>query len=500
MPFTRIKSSLWISLILLLSSESSMALSSGVATVADEQFASENYEFAMDAYWELAAADNPKAYYQLGVMHYRGLGIPADELKALIWFSLAAEHQYRNAQELVDKLTREMNPSHLEGIEVLVQRAKSDATDQLLFKQNRPLINVAGLTTPIRFADYENLEAVELQLNLTDEYSNFGLVYSGPEDPLQGFNGDNSMGANEDLFTGFPFFLVAEYDVATDGSVRNITELQSGGSIEAGVRDLSLNTMPVPTFDGAPVHFFSRAYMGIANYNKHRIRNEYRFFYRNVKDLVEKHRQTDSAEGRYNLAMVLMYFPWVDREPGLVDAVLKSAAEEGHPLAMYEYGAKQYREQRDPGQAINWIYQAAKKGVTSAKYRLGRLLTDSPWVVADEGKALFWLGEAASEGHVAAQLKQADLKLFARDAKHIDVIGAVELLASTAATQMDNPEYQYLKAMTHFKKQPREMPKTFLHIRRAIGLGRDLNWDVSEWESLLMGWTGEGYITLEELY
>ncbi|MCA0900797.1 SEL1-like repeat protein [Microbulbifer agarilyticus] len=475
-----------------------MASPVNLSAAADEQFANENFEFAMETYTELAASDDPKAYYQLGVMHYKGLGVKVDELQALVWFSLAAGHQYQNANELVEKLTSQMDPSHLEGLEILVQRAKLNAVKQPLFKQNRPQLSQGRLATKIEFGDYESLEAVELELNLTDEYSNFGLGYVGSEDPLQGFDGDNSLGTNEGIFGGFPFFLVAEYDVAIDGSVRNISALQSGGSTAAGVRDLSLNTMPIPTFEGAPVHFFSRTHMGIAGYNKYRIRNEYRFFYRNVKDLVEKYRQADSAEGRYNLAMALMYFPWVEREAGAVGEALASSAQDGYPPAMYEHGAKLYREQQDPEQAVNWIYKAAAKGVTAAQYRLGRMLIDSPWVVADEGKALFWLGEAASDGHVAAQLKQADLKLFARDSQHIDVVGAVELLASIAAKQMENPEYHYLKAMTHFKKQPREMPKTLLHIRRAIDLGHDLNWDVSEWEDLLMGWTGEGYITTEE--
>ncbi|MCU4677052.1 hypothetical protein N7931_15570 [Catenovulum sp. 2E275] len=50
--------------------------------------------------------------------------------------------------------------------------------------------------------------------------------------------------------------------------------------------------------------------------------------------------------------------------------------------------------------------------------------------------------------------------------------------------------------MVNFKKEPRDLKQTVVHIREAIDLADDLNWDVNDWQKMLAGWTSDGTVTV----
>jgi TPR repeat protein len=260
-----------------------------------------------------------------------------------------------------------------------------------------------------------------------------------------------------------------------------------------------MNNLPKPTFNDQGVSFINRTYLGIANYNRFRMRKQYSSLYKAMRSLTDKLSESDSAKDQYSYGMALMHFPWLSQESGEVNKLLKGAAESGYALAKYEYGLKLYREQKELKQAVYWLFEAAKNDLNQAQYRLARILLDSPWVIHDENKALFWLEQAASQGHLTSKLKSAEIKLLSTDETLQDVNGAIAYLTEIAEQQNENPQYKYLQAMAAAKQQNRELTKAVRAIRVAIKLGKSLNWDVTSWQAQLKSWTSGGSVYVQDL-
>lgn len=196
--------------------------------------------------------------------------------------------------------------------------------------------------------------------------------------------------------------------------------------------------------------------------------------------------------------MALQSFTWLTQEEGKVEQRLQDLSKQGHPLAMLEYGLKLYREQKDIPKAIEWISLAGSYGVSRAEYRLGKLLTTSPWVTYDEKKALFWFESTVKKGHIPATLKTIELKLTANDKSLHDQDRAEVLLERIAAAQTANPEYFYLLALSHKNRENRDYTQVISNLEKAIFMGQTKNWNVEEWQDLLAKLTrGNVYISDE---
>ncbi|MEH6551258.1 MAG: hypothetical protein V7711_00015 [Pseudomonadales bacterium] len=89
--------------------------------------------------------------------------------------------------------------------------------------------------------------------------------------------------------------------------------------------------------------------------------------------------------------------------------------------------------------------------------------------------------------------------MLAKSPDHINVEEAGEILADIAEAQSDNPEYQYLMAISFSKMEPRQLSKTVTHMHAAIYMGKELNWDVSDWEKQLDVWTTGGQVYIEQV-
>lgn len=470
---------------------------------ADSYFSKQQYELALQAYFQAAETVEPKAYYQLGVMHYKGLGIAADNIKALVWFSMAADHHYDNSVEIVNNLIANVDPEEKPKINELIKSSQRLYVQQAVYRKHRPELNENNLKNRIQFGEYENISEVDINTDdgLEDSLNMFMASQSGGSD-VEGFEGftnyDTLESANE-LSNAGPYFLIADYDIAPDGSIRNIIQVKTKGEVESAKYDLTLNSLPKPTFNDENVHFINRTYLGIARYNRFRMKREYYSFFKSIRSLADRLSESNSAVDQYSYGMVLMNFPWINQEEGDVNKLLKSAAERGYALAKYEYGLKLYREQKELKQAVYWLFEAAKNKHNQAQYRLGRIFMDSPWVQNDEKKALYWLEQAASQGHVFAKQKVAEIKLLAKDDQLHDVEGAFVYLLEIANQQESDPEFNYLQAVALSKMENRQLAKAVQLIRLAIDLGEDLNWDVSPWQARLKKWTSGGQVTIQEL-
>lgn len=507
MLFRITKFKLLISLYILLMTP--VAASASNIFVGDNYFLQKQYDLATKEYLAVAEVGNPRAYYQLGVIHYQGLGTETDGLKALIWFSLAAEHYYENSVEIVEQLLAQVPEEQQQRAITLVNSFRESFGKKIVDSKYYPELLVHNLKQKIHFGDQKDDQDIEafiedefdmdLPFDEAFEQDSFDDSFDeDEEDSGLNFQDTSAQTSSNSLLNG-PYFLIADYDIAPDGSIRNISPVQTMGYPKKGLDNLSTNTLPIPKFVGQGVHFVNRSYLGMASFDKFRMRNEHPYLYNRIRRMVRKLAKSDLPKDVYQQAMMLMNFPWLTQEAGDVDKLLKSAAEQGYALAKYEYGLKLYREQNDLKQAIYWISAATKQGNSQAMYRLARIFLDSPWVVSDEKKALFWLEQATEQDHLHAKLKLAEIKLLAKDEKLHDVTAALVYLNELTQEQESNPKYHYLQAMAHVKMQPRQLSKAVSFIREAIDMGEDYNWDVAPWQQQLKKWTSGGRVTIQEL-
>jgi len=201
--------------------------------------------------------------------------------------------------------------------------------------------------------------------------------------------------------------------------------------------------------------------------------------------LSKKLKKSENINDQYQYVMALFNFPWLKQEEGEAIDKLKSLARRGHPGAMYEYGFKLYREQTDIPNAIMWLSQSSSYGLARAEFRLGKMLISSPWVVKDEAKALHWFESALKKDFPAAAIAAADLRLNAENESLHKVSKAIEYLDMAANSQKKNPEFYYLNAISHLKRENRNFVEVVKNLKKAINLGEQYSWDVSAWESLL---------------
>jgi uncharacterized protein len=465
--------------------------------VSDRQFTEKNYTQAIQGYKLAAKVGNPHAYYQLGNMYYQGLGTQQDIVNALINFSLAAEQDFHNAQKLMDKLVNALSPeSKMQVTNILAEHLALHGQESIN-KKYFPIINHENLTTKFTFDG-----SVELQT----------VFY--PEDiDMDDYNGDEGASgfydAEEDEITGEDSltllissprapFLIIDHDIHSDGSVRYTNEVQKFGLYLQLLNSFTLFGNAKPEFNGMPSHFSTRSYLGAASYNRFTLLRENEAIYGTILKLVRRFKKSSSIEDEFNLAMLMLNFPWIEQEDLEAESKLLKLAKQGHSPAMFEYGFKLYREQREIPQAIKWIAEASKYGLVRAEYRLATLLQNSPWVVPDEQKALFWYQSAMRKNDMSAAIRATEILLTASDESLRDMDLAIEYLNNMEDSQDNNPEFHYLKALTYRTGQQRDISLTVRHLKRAIMKAQMANWDTTDWDDLLSRIvTGNVYVTDE---
>lgn len=486
----------------------------------DALYQQNNFEQALTAYIAAAEMGSPHVYYQLGAMYYKGQGTKPNYLSALLWFSLAAEYQFSDSEKIFNQLFDNIDEKDKTNIHTLIDDFKQKYGKQKIHDKYLPELITANLEKTVTFGgegSYETendasdkLFGITSSNKLTDdEFDDFNdLDDADPFAIFDDLDAVDEENEDENQTEGggaliqdapekknpldLPYLAVIDYDVAPDGSIRNINKIYSegrAGNIKTAMYDYSLLTLGKPTFDGKRVNFINRGYIGINRYDLMEIRGKHKDIYDWVRRSVRKLEKSDSSHDKYKLAMLMQYYPWFPQEKGQSVSLLKELAELGHVNSQYEYGLYLYREQTDVAEAIKWLSLAGQFGMADAQYRLARILQESPWVVTDERKALFWYENAAKKGHSAAILKTAELKLLANDESLRNQAEAIDILNNIEQVQSKNPDYNYLVAVSHLDGKFRDFTKVVKYLRFAISRGRTLNWDVSKWEEQLSQWT-----------
>ncbi|MCU4677053.1 hypothetical protein N7931_15575 [Catenovulum sp. 2E275] len=398
-------------------------------TQADQYFQQKQYDLAKVDYLTLAETGSAHAFYQLGVLYLNGLGVEKSQLKALLWFDLAAEQSFLDSKQIVADLLKNTPDESKAKIQVLSDTFKQSYGWQVVHNRYFAVIDHNKISQKVYFAELDEQGNPHIS-DKQDFVDSVGIETNN--DAVMGFD-DSSLAEGEDIQSDFffsrptmqdirsrPFYAVIDYEIARDGSSRNLELNQSvtetNQAYQEALADLSEHKSDaVPFFESDKTLFINRSYIGLASYTKAKIQNQYEDLYSWLFRKTRLWKRSEDLTDQYHYAMALSTFNWLDKDGKELDQVLDKLAKVGHPLAQFEYGLKLYREQTDIERGIFWISEAAKAGVSRAQYRLGRILLDSPWVKSDEHKALFWFENAADKAYVHAYLSVAELKLLAQD-------------------------------------------------------------------------------------
>ncbi|MCF2948844.1 sel1 repeat family protein [Paraglaciecola aquimarina] len=456
---------------------------------ANDDFKDKQYDLAFQEYKQGAQVGNSHAYYQLGVMYSKGLGVEPDLVNSILYFSLAAEQNYSQANEILDLMLSNLDTNQLTEVHALLDEFKQN--QDVFTQQFMPEIIEENLAHKVTFDGKPELEK-KFFIDLDEE--ELGISPYGGSGNSVGEGGVESFGG---IIISKPALLIVETDVASDGSKRNIQKLQKHGLTRGYLDKYKLFPTAKPQFKGKPVDFVTRSYMGVAADDAFAFVDQQPRLYGDIRKIVRAAEKSDTLEEKYQHAIAMTMFPWLEKQPNQAENLMKNLALRGHPAAMYEYGFMLYTKQKDIPEAVKWITEASKYGLARAEYRLGKLLTSSPWVQSDEKKALFWFESAMEKGHDAATLYAAKIKLTSQDPTLKDVAGAIEYLALAEKPQRLNPEYFHLLALSYKDRPARDFKLVIDNLERAIWMGNQANWDTSEWQDLLSQFT-TGKVTIAD--
>jgi TPR repeat protein len=476
-------------------------------TLADNYFAEKKYTQALAEYISLTKIGNPKAYYQLGVIHHNGFWVKKNFLESIIWFSLAAEYDYKDAGDIVKKLIAQVSAEQQPKVNKLIEVYIAKFGKSSVNKKYYPIINDKSIGFKINIVDntdkYVTSDVTHLNSDPEpeDEDTFNSSIGSDDFDSFSDSSIDTARSTESlDDLLNTPYFIVVDYDIAKDGSRRNLTPIESFGLIDKVLYSLKSTSITTPTFKDEPISFLDRTYKGLADYTKAEFKNKQSTLYYRIRKKQIRFQNNDKLTSveKYKYASLLMNITWLPSTDEQINQLLKESAQDGVVLAQLEYGLKLYREQEDIKSALYWISKAAQQTNRRAEFTLGKILLDSPWVIRDENKALIWLESAAKKQHIPSIKKVIELKLLAKDKTLHNTKEANEYLDNMSETQNMDPIYHYLRAIAYTQDESRQLGTAFQHMRKAISLASDLNWDITEWNDWLERW-GQGRVTVQDL-
>ncbi|WP_415926390.1 sel1 repeat family protein [Ningiella sp. W23] len=452
---------------------------------ADRQFNEGEYDAAKQGYLAAAELGNPHAYYQLANIYHKGLGTEKDPINSMLYFYLAAEQKFHNSESVINTILESLPHESKASVKRLLDEHLETHGQVRINEKYFPVVNANALNTQLTFDGEPSLETafypedIEIEDFLPPEMSGVGTFGSDGSDEFV----DDSLG----LVVSTPKtpFLIIDHDIEPDGSIRYYSEVQKFGYYQPLVEQFKQFGLPVPAFNDAPTHFASRSYLGAAAFNKFTLHQKNEGLYEQVIKNHRKFRQSDDINNRFHLAMLMLNFPWVNQTENEAENILLSLSKLGHSPAMYEYGFKLYREQREIDQAVYWISEASKYGLMRAEYRLAKILQSSPWVTNDETKALYWFESAMAKGNTLARIRAAEILFTTEDETLANYDLAIEYLDVLDEVTPKSPEYYYLNALKYKSGSHRNIKLAVENLETAIRRAQIANWDVSQWQELL---------------
>lgn len=447
---------------------------------ADKLFNEQKYAEAFAEYKKSAEIGNPHAYFRLGEMYAKGLGIEKDTTNSLLHFYSAAEFNNKQAEKVLSKILHSYSVAERENIQNLL----------------KTLYLEKGYDNTQRNM-YPKFVAVEPDQNQTPEkikaFTKSTLV------PSIRLNADvypdGSMRNELDAFTFFDSgFKLNRQRQMYRGSIANKEE------VAAKLDEKNLT----PKFN-QPLFYFSALVGSSVSRLKDESKDLFRQEWHKLRALL-----APSMNQQFQLAMLTIHHRWMflndelkfedDKKEKEYKALVESSrakiellAKQNYLPAMFELGVSKFSDRyylnHVPKQVVDnkrvgldYIVKAARYNFAPAEFRLGMMFLASPWVEKNEQKARFWFQSAAEKGLQPAILRLAELLLTAEDNSLHDVAKATRLLEQF--TNKADPEYFYLLALTYKDQSKPQWRKFFDNLSRAILAGTRHSWDVSEWQAL----------------
>ena len=123
--------------------------------LADKYFKQKDFNNAQIEYLRAANMGNVRAYYRLADIYLHGLGRNKDEVTAMLWLSLAAEHDYRESKKILTRLYSKLNKTQLTIIEKVTATFIAKRGKHHVSSQYEPEILNENITSKINMVLYD---------------------------------------------------------------------------------------------------------------------------------------------------------------------------------------------------------------------------------------------------------------------------------------------------------------------------------------------------------
>lgn len=409
------------------------------ATMAYE---AKNYADALKEYEQLAKLGELTAQFNLGVMHYRGDGIPKDPVEAFGWISLVADLGLPQAVKIKDKLYNSMSEAN---------KTKAECRATML----------AGMYSP---------EALGKSLlpTLNDEAVSENARKRLPNNPSLRY-------PKEALQRGAEGTVQIKFRVTKSGRVFD---------------SMVVNAIPNSDFNRTVLNHNRRSrYVPVADWDENRwLLAVYTFAIENSKLInrqkllmLKNEAEAGSAASQAILAQ-LLYMPAVKKELPAENANkwMTKAAQSGVVQAQYLLGNNLMTGeacQVDHHKALTWLTAAAQYGQPSAQYDLAHALLDNPRVTPERAKAMRWLELAAQAKHPYAARDLAWIMATSVDETQRD--GNKALQFAELAVQADDDNPKALETLAAAQAENADFSAAVKTQEKALEAAEELDWDLA---------------------
>ncbi|MDU0352509.1 hypothetical protein RS130_00060 [Paraglaciecola aquimarina] len=140
---------------------------------ADKYFTSQQYDLALEEYIKASQLGNPHAYYQLGIMFQKGLGVKKDTLNSLIYMSMAADYPLEKAQSTFSSMMTVFDDQQKITINNILNEHKQKSGKAIIQAKYFPTIIIENLAEKITFDGEDTID----KKFFSDEFEDYLLEF-----------------------------------------------------------------------------------------------------------------------------------------------------------------------------------------------------------------------------------------------------------------------------------------------------------------------------------
>ena len=115
--------------------------------------------------------------------------------------------------------------------------------------------------------------------------------------------------------------------------MRYTSEVQKFGFYKPLAEQFKLFPIATIEFEGAPANFASRTYLGAAAFDKFSLLEENERMYGQIMKQTRRFKNGKSISDRFNLAMLMLNFPWIEQGESEAEDLLLSLSKQ----ILYKY-------------------------------------------------------------------------------------------------------------------------------------------------------------------